>query len=49
MYIPEFWCGVIACIAVEFCALIGYSIYLNMKGKGHGKDNINTGDKSSKH
>lgn len=34
MYIPEFWCGVIACVGVEFCSLIIYSIYLNITKKG---------------
>lgn len=37
MYIPEFWCGVIATVAVEFCSVIIYSIYLNIKkGKKNG-------------
>lgn len=38
MYISEFWCGVIATIGLEFIALIGYSIQLdinkNKKEKG---------------
>lgn len=48
MYIPEFWCGVIVCIAVEFCAIIGYSIYINMKGNKYGKNNDDTSNKPSK-
>lgn len=48
MYIPEFWCGVIACIGVEFIALIIYSLYINMKGKENGSNDINSGDKPSK-
>lgn len=36
MYIPEFWCGVIVTVIVEFCALVIYSVYLNIKrGKKH--------------
>lgn len=34
MYIPEFWCGVIATVVFEVAALIGYGIYLNCKKKG---------------
>lgn len=34
MYIPEFWCGVIATTAFEILALIGYGIYLDCKKKG---------------
>lgn len=48
MYIPEFWCGVIACIGVEFMALVIYSMYLNMKGKKNGGNNSDSGDKSGK-
>lgn len=33
MYIPEFWCGVAATIAVEFLVLIGVGIWANRKDK----------------
>lgn len=33
MYIPEFWCGVIATVLAECVTLIGYSIYLYITGK----------------
>lgn len=33
MYIPEFWCGVIATILVECIAIVAYGIYLNIKKK----------------
>lgn len=33
MYIPQFWCGVLATIMIEMVALIIYSIYLSKKGK----------------
>ena len=33
MYIPEFWCGVVATFAAEFAALIGYAIWLTIKKK----------------
>ncbi len=33
MYIPPFWCGVIAAILSEAIALVVYAIYLNRKGK----------------
>lgn len=32
MYIPEFWCGVIATILSELIATIVSSIYLSKKG-----------------
>lgn len=34
MYIPEFWCGAIACIGAEMVALIIYSVYINITKKG---------------
>ena len=33
MYIPPFWCGVIAILVSEAIALVAYAIYLNRKGK----------------
>lgn len=33
LYISEFWCGVIATIGVEFIALIGYAIQLDINKK----------------
>lgn len=33
MFIPEFWCGVIATIAIEFVALIGVAIWQGCRGK----------------
>lgn len=33
MYISEFWCGVITTIGVEFIALIGYAIQLDINKK----------------
>ena len=33
MYIPPFWCGVIATILSEVIALVVYAIYLSRKGK----------------
>lgn len=33
MYIPPFWCGVIATIVSEVVALIAYAVYLDRKGK----------------
>ena len=33
MYISEFWCGVLATIEVEFIALIGYAIQLDINKK----------------
>lgn len=33
MYIPEFWCGVLATLLLEAGALILYGIYLNTKNK----------------
>lgn len=33
MYINPFWCGVIATILTELTGIIGYAIYLNIKGK----------------
>lgn len=33
MYIPPFFCGVIATILSEAIALVAYAIYLNRKGK----------------
>lgn len=33
MYISEFWCGVLATIGVEFMALIGYAIQLDINKK----------------
>ena len=38
MYIPEFWCGVIATIGIEFVVLVGYGIWQNLKGKNNGKE-----------
>ena len=32
MFISEFWCGVIATIAIEFAALIGVAIWQGCKG-----------------
>ena len=31
MYIPEFWCGVIATVVFEVLLIIGHGIYLNCK------------------
>lgn len=36
MYIPEFWCGVIATFVSEVVALIVYSIYTNVRNKKNG-------------
>lgn len=33
MYIPEFWCGVVATVAVEIVALIGLAVYQSRKRK----------------
>lgn len=33
MYISEVWCGVLATIGVEFIALIGYAIQLDINKK----------------
>lgn len=33
MFIPEFWCGVITTIAIEFAALIGVAIWQGCRGK----------------
>ena len=33
MYISPFWCGVIVTILTELTGIIGYTIYLNIKGK----------------
>lgn len=33
MFIPEFWCGVISTVAIEFAALIGVAIWQNCRGK----------------
>lgn len=33
MFIPEFWCGVIAAIGVELAIFIGVLIYFGTKGK----------------
>lgn len=33
MYIPPFWCGVGATLAVEVVSIIAYAIYLNNKKK----------------
>lgn len=32
MYIPEFWCGVIATILFEIGLIIVLSVYFNLKG-----------------
>ncbi len=37
MYIPEFWCGVVAAIIAEIIAVIIYAIYVEHK-KGGKKD-----------
>ncbi|MBQ0111687.1 MAG: hypothetical protein KBT03_01010 [Bacteroidales bacterium] len=34
MYIPEFWCGVVATIVLEIVAAIAGTIYVNHKKKG---------------
>lgn len=34
MYIPEFWCGVIATVVFEIGVFVGYGIYLEFKKKG---------------
>lgn len=34
MYIPQFWCGVIATVAFEIGVLIVFGIYLDCKKKG---------------
>ena len=34
MYIPEFWCGVLSTIAVEFITIIIWGIYQNTKKEG---------------
>lgn len=31
MYIPEFWCGVFATIAIEVVLIIAYAVYLCIK------------------
>lgn len=31
MYIPEFWCGVVATVILEIIFLIGYSIFKGRK------------------
>lgn len=31
MYIPEFWCGVVAVIVVEIVAVIGLAVYQSWK------------------
>lgn len=36
MYIPEFWCGVIATVGAEFLSLLVYSIFNSVK-KGNKK------------
>lgn len=33
MYIHEFWCGVVAVIAVEIVAVIGLAVYYGRKRK----------------
>lgn len=33
MYIPEFWCGVLAVIVVEIVAAIGLALYQSHKRK----------------
>ena len=33
MYMPPFWCGVIATILSEVIALVVYAFYLDRKGK----------------
>ncbi len=33
MYIPQFWCGVVATILVEILAVIGIVVYCNVKDK----------------
>lgn len=33
MYIPEFWCGVIATVAAELVAFVVYCISLSLKKK----------------
>lgn len=37
MYIPEFWCGVLAIIVLEIVALIVASIVYNIKKSNKGK------------
>lgn len=36
MYIPEFWCGVIATILCEVLALVGTLIWYGTKNKNSG-------------
>lgn len=38
MYIPEFWCGVVATVIFEVAVLIGCGIYFNCKKKGEEDD-----------
>ncbi len=33
MYIPEFWCGVIATLFIELALVVVYGIYLSNKNK----------------
>lgn len=33
MFIPEFWCGVIATIGIELVLFVGVLIYFGTKGK----------------
>lgn len=33
MYIPEFWCGVLATVGIEFALLIMYAVYTTWKKK----------------
>lgn len=37
MWISEFWCGVIATIAVEFIVLVAYAISIDIKHKNKNK------------
>ena len=33
MFIPEFWCGVIATVGIEFVSLIGIAVWQTLKKK----------------
>lgn len=38
MYIPDFWCGVLACIAVEFVVIITAALLISTKPSKNDKE-----------
>ena len=48
MYVPPFWCGVIATLLIEVIIIAVYVFYVTKEGKNEdGKDNYNKSDKQS--